>query len=210
VTGGTIPLRRWAHLNMCANTVNSIKYQSEFISAVPYNSFKINNSNTAYEFPFGRDDRNVQTTSKLNNGNEVNSVKFSGFTYDELKDFNRKLLNTMKSIYAYNPDYDSLSIYKGNIAISDNQPQFTSNIINCKSALSETLPNINDYIGFGDITISDYLTSLHDFSGLPVHDEGEALKQVSFDANFRYCGTSEKPVIITPLTYNIPYPEELD
>lgn len=210
VTGGTIPLRRWAHLNMCANTVNSIKYQSEFISAVPYASVQINKDTTAYEFPFGRDDRSVKTTSDINSGNEVKSVKFSGFTYDELKDFNRKLLNTMKSIYAYNPDYDSLSIYKGNTAISDNQPQFTSNIINCKSALSETLPNINDYIGFGDITVSDYLTCLHDFSGLPVHDEGNALKQVSFDANFRYCGTSEKPVIITPLTYNIPYPEDLD
>ena len=211
-TGGTIPLRRQAHLNMCANTVNSIKYQSEFISAIPYGNVLINSDTTQYEYFFGRNEnRNVQTTSNINVGNEVKSVKFSGFTYDELKDFNRKLLNTMKSIYAYNPDYDSLSIYKGNVDIIDNQPQFTSNIINCKSELSEDLHNINNFVGFGDITVSDYLESLHDFSQLPVkNSKGEVLKQVSFDANFRYCGTSEKPVIITPLTYNIPYPEELD
>jgi hypothetical protein len=117
----------------------------------------------------------------------------------------------MKSIYAYNPDYDSLSIYKGNTNIIDNQPQFTSNIINCKSELSETLHNINDFVGFGNIRMSDYLESLKYFSKLPVkNSEGEVLRQVSFDANFRYCGTSEKPVIITPITYNIPYPEELD
>ena len=211
VTGGTIPLRNTAKLNMCANTVNSVKYQNEFISTVPYKTHNITNKSEDYIYYFGKDGRNVHTTDQLGAYNEVNTVGFQGFTYDQLHTFNRKLLTTMQSIYAYNPDYDSLSIYKGNVDIIDNQPQFTSNIINCKSELSEDLHNINNFVGFGDITVSDYLESLHDFSQLPVkNSKGEVLKQVSFDANFRYCGTSEKPVIITPITYNIPYPEELD
>jgi hypothetical protein len=36
--------------------------------------------------------------------------------------FNARLIRTMSSVYAYNPDYTSLQVYMGNVDIQDNQP----------------------------------------------------------------------------------------
>jgi hypothetical protein len=39
-------------------------------------------------------------------------------------------MQTMKSVYAYNPGYDSLAVNVGNIVLQDYNPYFTSNLIN--------------------------------------------------------------------------------
>jgi hypothetical protein len=44
-----------------------------------------------------------------------NMRKYTGFTGEDIVTFNTKMLKTMSSVYAYNPDYDSLTVKAGNI-----------------------------------------------------------------------------------------------
>ena len=207
---GTIPMRRWLYLNMCVNTLNSVKHQSEFISAIPYATYTVTKDTKLVEYFYGRTGQTVIT--KPGTGfKDVNTRKYSGLDFSNLMKFNARLIRTMSSVYAYNPDYTSLQVYMGNVSIQDNQPQFTSNIINTYSHLN--LPNINDYIYIGAIKVSDYLQYLNTFSRIPVTTtiDGETAicPQVTFQPNFRYCGTEERNSLITPLVYNIPEQKDL-
>jgi hypothetical protein len=47
------------------------------------------------------------------------SNKFVGLSSNDLLKFNKKLIETMKGIYVYNPDYDSLNVNIGNALIED-------------------------------------------------------------------------------------------
>jgi hypothetical protein len=71
----------------------------------------------------------------------------------------------MKSIYAYNPDYDSLAVNKGNVLLQKNNPSFTSHLVNTNSRLDFTEgDSFNNYIYFGSIKISDYIKGINKFS----------------------------------------------
>jgi hypothetical protein len=48
--------------------------------------------------------------------------KFTGFNGSQVAKFNRLLLNTMKYVYAYNPDYDSILYNVGDIKLQDYTP----------------------------------------------------------------------------------------
>jgi hypothetical protein len=89
---------------------------------------------------------------------EVNYLmKFSGISNENLVKFNKYLLETMKNVYAYNPDYDTLNIKVGDVNLQEYNVKFISNIISSNSKL--TNENIfNDYIYFyNNFKLSDYI-----------------------------------------------------
>lgn len=199
--------------NLSVNTKNAIMYNSEFISSMEYNTFagRAYGTNTA-----GSNEQHwVDQTMR----------EFVGMTGQQLQEFNTKLIQTMKGIYAYNPGYDSLAVNVGNITLQDYSPYFTSNLINQKSSLSidETKGEFfNDYINLGPISITNYLKNLNKHSVesnlIDAISVGEIKdnkfvsvnKQVKFIPNLDYCGTEINPYLITSLTYNTPVPQELE
>jgi hypothetical protein len=106
----------------------------------------------------------------------------------------------MKSVYAYNPDYDSIAVKLGDVSIKDNNVQFSSNLT-CKGYIADT--DLNEYICISDTKISTYLGLLQDHSSIDVNVE-----QVKFKGNFTYCGT-DNPLLVSSLTYNTPAPKNL-
>ena len=168
--------------NLVLNTFNSVNYTSEFISTTDYNT----------------------------NGDETKR-KFVGLDDENLTKFNTCLMETMKNIYAYNPDYTSHLISTGDISLEDNAVQFTSNIVSTNAAL--TLPEgsvFNDFICIGTMFISKYLEYLTRYSNIRTSDfEGKPLKQVNFIPNYNFCGNAPEYYLVSSLTYNIPYPTEL-
>lgn len=138
-------------------------------------------------------------------------IRFYGFNYRYLCRFNRYLMRTMKQVYAYNPDYDTMSVNKGNVEIQDYKIKFASNIL-CRNS-KFTFPKgktLNDYFCIGTIIFSNYLSELNRYSGISIADsEGNTLKTLQFIPNFKYCGTTENPYLLTSLTYNTPLPQEM-
>jgi hypothetical protein len=71
----------------------------------------------------------------------------------------------MKSVYAYNPDYDSLQINVGDVTLQKYSPKFTSNIISKKSAFNfGDHDTLNDYIYISNINLTKYLIDLNEYS----------------------------------------------
>ena len=168
--------------NLTLNTFNSVNYQGEFISTTE-----------------------CKTTADMKNR------IFVGLDDETLTKFNTCLMETMKNIYAYNPDYTSHLISTGDVSLIDNAVQFTSNIVSTNAAL--TLPEgsvFNDFICIGTMYISKYLEYLTRYSNIRTLDfEGKPLKQVNFTPNYEFCGNAPEYYLVSTLTYNIPYPTEL-
>lgn len=172
--------------NLCANTKASIDYTSEFISLIP-----------GYKKP-----------------NDPNIVKYTGIEGKNLPNYYKCLLETMKAVYAYNPDYDNFSIKMGDVSVEDKKLQFLSNLIskNAKFNFPEQTC-LNDYIYIGPTDFTTYLKCLNDHSGIKVtyalNKQQVPLKQVTFIPNYTYCGTKTEGYLISSLTYNIPIPDEI-
>jgi hypothetical protein len=105
------------------NTKNSIDYYSEFIATIEYRDEYNNNSVRDYVH------------------SEISSIKF-----------NKSVVDIMKHVYAYNPDYDQLKVNVGEVTLQNYSPSFTSNIISSDAKLE--LDDINDYIYLGPIKLS--------------------------------------------------------
>ena len=213
-------MRKYPVYNLSLNTKNSIQYNSEFISTINYQElteqfykdynlyleiYGINFNRTKNE-NYKIDWQNVNPYSKEEDGHEWRMRKFTGFKGSEVAKFNRLLLNTMKNVYAYNPDYESMIYNVGKINVQDYTPSFNSNIICIDSNLD---CNLNDYVYFGSVKFSDYLLDLENKSNITIYD-GSNLPddRVEFIPNLYYCGSNEIPVLLTSLTYNTPVPEE--
>jgi methionyl-tRNA synthetase len=67
----------------------------------------------------------------------------------ELFEFNEYLLETMKSIYAYNPDYNKLNIRVGDVNLQEYNTKFISNIISNNSKLNNVLYHLFEAIRIG-------------------------------------------------------------
>lgn len=196
--------------NLSLNTVNAIEHYGEFISTIDYGTVSdriiVNNTNKD-------NDDNKQWGWTYNNHT---MLKYTGFTSSQVETFNRKLINTMKSIYAYNPDYDSLSVNVGEVSVRDYNTQFISNIISNNASITFNENTLNDYIYIGSICFSKYLDNLNKYSLDNVNkkirvyegDSNVPIKSVNFVPNLEGCG-SDNPILISSLTYNIPVPEEL-
>ena len=184
--------------NLTLNTINSMQYQGEFIST---NNYKL------------REDVSIPTGD--GDTATVTARRFTGLTGEELQIFNKKLINTMKKVYAYNPEYDSLQIYKGDVGIIDLNSKFISNLL-CKNASLGDNFNFNKYIYLGSISIEQYLKDLSEFANWATNyqlqvfsNDGSPVPQVKFIPNIMYCGGEKNKTLISTLTYNLQSPETL-
>jgi hypothetical protein len=196
--------------NLSLNTKNAILYNSEFISTLHYETF--------VGYAFGVNTSNDDETHWVGN---LAMRRYTGFTGEQLATFNRKLLKTMETVYAYNPDYDSLAINVGNVQIQNKNIKFTSNLVNQKSNLNfSNSTSLNDYIYLGPIKFSDYLEGLNMYSEnylgvkIPITTikDGKSVinDQLQFIPDFTYCGTEEGKYLVSSITYNTPTPYEIE
>ena len=112
--------------NLCFNTKNSILYSSEFISALE--------SKADYGKVYAR---NYGDSGDGKTFNNIPIKLYTGFTGEEVASFNKKLIETMKNVYAYNPDYNSLEVNKGNVEVQKYYPIFKSNLLSRNSKLTK-------------------------------------------------------------------------
>ena len=201
--------------NLSLNTKEMIDYYGEFISTIQYETM---NGNIIGYVP------SINTKNHPDKDSPeiyCKMRKYVGFTGDQVERFNKCMIETMKNVYAYNPDYDSLEVNVGNVSIFDKKVQFLSNLINKNSSLNFTEnKSFNDFIYLGPICFSDYINNLQKYSGVGDSDiikinetveENTKLKaQLQFIPGLDYCGTKENPILITSLTYNTPVPYELE
>ena len=198
---GNFPLDNYSlrpQYNFVANTLDSIKYYSEFVSAINY-------VGCISRSTYGRDDDGDGAWD----WQLVDQKIFQGFTGEQLVQFNTKLLKSMSSIYAYNPDYNTLNVNTGKVTLQDYFPIFSSNIINTQSNFDEGLI-LNNYIYFGGMQVSKYLKYLKNHSNIQTYtDDEQPVGQVNFTSNFENCGTDINPVLLSSLTYKASIPEEI-
>ena len=137
--------------------------------------------------------------------------EFTGLTGEQLEVFNRKLVETFKNIYAYNPDYDSLTVNKGNVSLQNYNPNFSTNIISTDSVIIyPEKTTLNDYIYLGPVKFSDYLNKLESRSNIKVKNNDVFIPQVQLTENLQYCGVKGSNYLISSLTYNTPVPFEIE
>ena len=79
--------------------------------------------------------------------NECNIL--AGMSGDSLANYNKYLLETMKSVYGYNADYDTYQFNLGKVNISDNKVAFTSSLISTYAKFKFGNKTLNDFIYFG-------------------------------------------------------------
>ena len=136
--------------------------------------------------------------------------KFTGLTADEIVSFNTKLMETMKSVYAYNPDYSSISAYVGDVKVVSEDIKFSSNIVSKNAKLEFNDKTLNDFIYLGPTKFKNYLTYLSSYSDVSITDvEGVLLPQVSLAPGLTYCGGDGTNYLVSSLTYNIPTPDDI-
>ena len=129
---------------------------------------------------------------------------FHGVTAQELKSFYKKFATTMSQIYAYNPDYTSISTYQGNASITDNEVYAVSNIINKDSKFvyldtdNSEITCVNDFVYIHNMSITKYLKYLDKHSQESLFSESDLVK---FEPGFTFCGTKNNPFLLTSLTY---------
>ena len=191
--------------NSCLNTKDSIKYCSEFISTLHYHE-------TTGEIYFANIDSKDYS---FKSGYAMR--EYTGLTGEQLATFNKKLVTTMKSVYAYNPDYDSLDVKAGDVALQKYNPSFISNLLSTESKFNFTnTDKLNYYIYLGPVRFSNYLHYLNKYSegtdgkSIEVKNADGPLPQVQFTPNYTYCGTKENNYLISSLTYRTPVPKEIE
>ena len=210
-TCGTLPgliLFHQPRFTMALNTISSLKYYSKFISTMDYYVPKVN-----MEAEYANTSHNGIGLATI--GEHYDSRRqYTGINPSDLEHFNKCLLETMKSVYAYNPDYDSLLVKAGDVIVQKNPITFGSNVISTKSELA--LPedkSFNDFIYIGPILFSNYIKYMQNFSEyqstvIKTYDENnKPLPQVAFAANLRYCGTPDSYYLVTQLNYNTDTPQ---
>lgn len=199
--------------SMNVNTKNSIQYYGEFISTIMYKKLGVSmvlHANISKDII---DSNDVPTPERTGNRD---LVAFTGLTGTQLVDFNTTLIKSMKSVYAYNPDYDTLIVNKGSVSIDTNPLSFISNIISYNSSLDLSNKSFNDLIGIRGIQVSKYLQLMNRYSGKEntsiVIEEIESgvtktLDCVNFKPGYTYCGTDTNDYLVTSLTYKTSVPE---
>ena len=195
--------------NLVLNTYKSLEQNSEFISTIYYK--EVNGRQRGFDL-HGDYFSDVWATQSLKS---YQNREFIGFNAQQLAKFNELLIQTMKGIYAYNPDYNYVTSSTGNTLIQDNEIKFNSNIIisDAKLLNKEKPLVINDYLGLGSsekyMKISDYLTELENHSNISVkNDNDEFLSQINFTVDLTNCG-ADIPVLVSSLTYQATIPDNM-
>lgn len=190
------------------NTKKSIDLQSEFIVNMKHQVDEVKAGTLVHRY-----DKETNSSTLLNL--DTLALKYDGCSGSELADVNKKLLNSMKQIYAYNPDYDIRRIKQGDISVEDLGIKFTSNLISYNASLNLTTSTLNDYIAIGSMYVSNYLNHLQTHSqdgsvGSQVvcQKNGKWEPQVNFKPNLFYCGEGQK-LLLSQLTYITPIPDNI-
>ena len=170
-------------VNLVANTKNSINYNSEFISAIPYIT--------------GDSEHGLRR-------------KFYGLTSSALASYNKYLLKTMQSVYAYNPDYDNISIKSGDVKIEDKNLNFTSNLISTNAKFEFTSNTFNDYLVVCGVYMSEYLKDLSKYSSITTYINNKPIEAVAFIPGSMYCGSDSGGYLLSQLSYYLPCPDNLE
>ena len=211
VTQGLLP---WWYLyqnpryNSCLHTKNTINSYSEFISTLQHSEFS---STKVFDKEWKKND------DAFLSGN-TKAKEYTGLTASDLEKYNSRLLQTMKKVYAYNPDYDTLKMYAGDVSAVDNQINFTSHLVSKDAKINfNQNESLNDFIYFGGIKVSDYIDYMWQHSAKEEKDRINIYsdiankipqKQITFIEGLSYCG-GDDPYLISSLTYNTPLPEDL-
>jgi hypothetical protein len=194
-TYGKMPMdRMYLHpkYSMVLNTVKSLNYKTEFIPTI---EFSPRNYSEALYCAAEEGWIGWRTCESARN--------FEGLTGAQLVKFNTKLLKTMGGIYGYNPDYKTVPKLDGKTRVDDLSVQISSNLINVKSNFKFEDKTLNDFIYLGNVCLSDYLTSLNQYSNIRIKDsEDKWLESIQFIVDTTYCGSEESPYLLTALTYN--------
>lgn len=179
-------ISHWPRYNSVLNTKSMILNKNEFISTV---DCKIKKDAAIYY-----DDANNGTNWYPGGKQRY----YTGFSGQELAEFNKKMLETLKSVYVMNPDYSNLLQNVGTVSVDNPEFKLTAYLINKYSELAyEENKIFNDYIYLRSLSISDYVNHLKNY-----FEVNEA--NVNFQPNFKYCGTEEKPYLISSLNYQLP------
>lgn len=195
--------------NLSLNTKNSIQYYSEFLSTFDYT--------TVQDVYRGWDyDHDPDTVADNIKSDPMTMRVFTGFDGEQIATFNQKLIKTMQSVYAYNPDYDSLRINAGDVSLQKYSPKFISNIISRSAKFNFGDNTLNDYIYISNINLTKYLTDLNTFSSdnlgdsVKVKNNDKFISHLQFTPDYTYCGTDVAPYLINQLTYNTVVPAEIE
>ena len=214
-TKGCVPIidvYNYPCYNLSINTINSINQHSEFISTNDFNIIK--GTYTVYDLNKKDNLDEPRTTGA------VDMREFIGFKADQLCTFYKKFVNTMRGVYAYNPDYDTLPIQSGTVSVKANPITFSSNLLSKNSSFNfNENCTLNDYVCLGSMSITNYLILLkkhsvdYNGSGITTKEiingvEG-FIPQVQFTPNLSYCGKTGVPYLLANLNYNTDTPSNM-
>ncbi len=189
--------------NLSCNTQKSLDSHAEFISNITGERCTIK------EIAYINNNGNIQGSD--NNGKGYSALKFTGLRPYQLQIFNQCMVETMKSVYAYNPDYDFVSLCKGDVQITDNEVSFSSNVLSTNAKFG--IYDLNKFIYMYHICFFDYINNLNKYSNITtyttVEDNRVTLPQLQFKPGYTYCGNNTDHYLITSMTYNTPIPSDL-
>ena len=152
---------------------------------------------------------NTEFISVVTGANLGGKTRFTGLYGYELAKFTRCMLETMKGVYAYNPDYDQVKVNKGDVQVADKQLQIVSNLVCQNARINEIV--FTDHLFIGSIKMCDYLTDLQTNSGITVASDLENhvwIPALDFQPDLTYVG-SPNDYLISTLTYNLNIPQKI-
>ena len=127
-------------------------------------------------------------------------VSFTGLDGESLTKFNKSLLTTMKNVYAYNPDYSNTVVCQGLAQVQEMQASFTSNLISTNAKLTfAKSEKFTDYITIRGTKLTRYLKDLSYHVKL----------NTEFGYSLEYCGGNARGYLVTPITYQLPKPNNI-
>ena len=197
--------------NLMVNTLDSINQTSECISTNDYSVVE-----GKYWLIDLNKDKNLEGSGSLTPWAEP-MREFVGFKASQLSTFYKKFVNTMRNVYAYNPDYDTLPVQTGKLSVESNPVTFSSNLLSKDSSfVFDPGYTLNDYVCLGSMSITNYLNLLKaysvgfDGSSITIKENVDGtdkfIPQIQFVPNLAYCGESDSPYLLTNLNYNTEVP----
>lgn len=183
---------------------------SEIYSALSYRYqwYVENSSNNKYV-------QNVRYNNKDNKWEERHQDSllsefcyFKGISPTKIKNFNKCLLETMKNVYVYDPDY-KVKVRKGNVNLEKTNVSFMTNLL-CKNSKITygSGKNLNNYLGLNGIYVSDYLTLLNERSNISITEDNKIKSQLEFKLDIENLGENNY-CLLNSLKFNTSEPMEL-
>lgn len=204
----------WPQATMGVITPKTGKYFSSFYSTVQNKG-----TTTGYVKIAFKEESNQNIVYHYSGSDKIKNECniLAGMSGDSLANYNKYLLETMKSVYGYNADYDTYQFNLGKVNISDNKVAFTSSLISTYAKFKFGNKTLNDFIYFGGAQVTAYLLKMAKYSNSIINtfvktSDGSQVSNplVTFTPNYRYCGDQDQGVLISSLTYNTPVPYELE